>query len=72
MSTRPALSREDPQVNSKIIYYRSIVLHYSSIDIIRKHWFQYKKITVILAYLQKVHRLFVGFCFSSTASFNPC
>ena len=32
----------------------------SSIGIIRKYWFQYKKVTAILACLQKVHRLSWG------------
>ena len=37
------------------------VLHYClSVGIIRKYWFQYKKIAVILAYLQKVHRYLWG------------
>ena len=50
-----------------------IYVNCSSIGIIRKYWFQYKKITVILAYLQKVHRLSVGYVMvSGTAGFNHC
>ena len=31
-----------------------------SIGLIRRYWFQYKKIKVILAYLQLVHHIGVG------------
>ena len=62
MSTRYTLSREDPRVDGiKIVCYGNFDLRCSSIGIIRKYWFQYKKTTVILAYLQKVHRLSVGY-----------
>ena len=60
------LSREDPQVDRKLFFFKfnskiDIYIMTSGPGLIRRYWFQYKKIDVILAYLQIVHHVAVGY-----------
>ena len=52
-----SLSRDDPQVERKqglltaTLCSDEFLMHFGILGLIRKYWFQYKKIEVILAYL---------------------
>ena len=57
------LSRNDPEVDHRFSY-RLINQHDAfkfMLGLIRKYWFQYKKIEVILAYLKIIHHAAVGY-----------
>ena len=62
-----SLSRDDPQVERKqglltaTLCFDEFLMHFGILGLIRKYWFQYKKIEVILAYLRIVHHVAIGY-----------